>query len=136
VSERLWNAAYDSLETDSAELVMSYVKTLETVLGAKQGVAPDTNISTELYNPTKRQMHMRRLVEEGRAKISRASKITNGVGDVANFVLSAKGIIDLAVQSVPQAALPWAGVCVGPQVSSYPLNTPSCLALLTCLQIL
>jgi len=84
---------------------MSYVKTLETILGANTGVAPDTNISAELHNPTKRQMHMRRLVEEGQAKISTASKITNGVGDVAGFVLSAKGIIDLAVQSVPQAAL-------------------------------
>ena len=65
---------------------------------------------------------------QGRAKISRASKITNGVGDVAGFVLSVKGIIDLAVQSVPQAALPWAGVCVGLQVSSRPSNTALCLA--------
>ncbi|KAH6636427.1 hypothetical protein F5144DRAFT_508878 [Chaetomium tenue] len=136
VSERLWNAAYDSLETDNAELVVSYLKTLETVLGANPGITPDTDISAEFHDPTKRQMHMRRLVEEGRAKISRASKITNGVGDVADFVLSVKGIIDLAVQSVPQAALPWAGVCVGLQVSSLPSNTPLCLALLICLQML
>ena len=61
--------------------VISYMKTLEMVLGANLGVAPDTNISADLYNPTKRQMHMRRLVEEGRTKISRTSKITNGVGD-------------------------------------------------------
>ncbi|KAK4099088.1 hypothetical protein N658DRAFT_517534 [Parathielavia hyrcaniae] len=123
VSERLWNDAYDSLEADNPELVLSYVRTLETALGANSGVAPDTNISTELHNPTKRQMHMRRL-------------ITNGVGDVASFVLSAKGLIDLAVQSVPQAALPWAGVCVGLQVSSRPSSTSLYLALLTCLQIL
>lgn len=114
---------------------MSYVKTLETVLGTNPGVAADI-ISAELHNPTKRQMRMRRLVEEGQAKISRASNITNGVGDVAGFVLSVKGLIDLAVQSVPQAALPWAGVCVGLQVSSRPSNSPPCLALLTCLQIL
>ncbi|KAK4106780.1 hypothetical protein N658DRAFT_555574 [Parathielavia hyrcaniae] len=120
VSERLWNAAYDSLETDNAELVMSYVRTLETVLGANPGVAPDTNISAELHNPTKRQTHMRRLVEEGQAKISRASKTTNGAGDVADFVLSVKGMIDLAVQCVPQAALPWAGVCVGLQILQNP----------------
>ncbi|KAK4118127.1 hypothetical protein N657DRAFT_659742 [Parathielavia appendiculata] len=120
VSERLWNAAYDSLEADNAELVMSYAKTLETVLGANPGVASDPNVLAELHNPTKRQMHMRRLVEEGRAKISRASKITNGVGGVADFVLSVKGIIDLAAQSVPQAALPWAGVCVGLQILRNP----------------
>ncbi|KAK4139069.1 NACHT domain-containing protein, partial [Dichotomopilus funicola] len=120
VSERLWNEAYDSLETDNAELVESYVKMLETVLGANLGVAPDTNISAELHNPTKRQMYMRGLVEEGQAKISRASKITNGVGDIADFVSSVKGMIDLAVQSVPQAALPWAGVCVGLQILQNP----------------
>ncbi|KAG7291242.1 hypothetical protein NEMBOFW57_001254 [Staphylotrichum longicolle] len=62
VSEKLWNAAYDSLETDNAELVMSYMKTLETVLAANPVVTPNTNISAELYNPTKRQMHMRRLI--------------------------------------------------------------------------
>ncbi len=136
MSEKLWNAAYDSLETDNAELVILYVKTLDVVLGANPGVAPDTNISAELYNPTKRQMHMRRMVEEVQAKISKASKIMNGVGDVAGFVLSVKGLIDLAVQSVPQAALRWAGVCVGLQVTSRPSNTPLCLALLTCLQLL
>lgn len=53
-SERLWNAAYDSLETDNAELVMLYMKTLEIVLGANLGVAPDAIISAELHNPTKR----------------------------------------------------------------------------------
>jgi hypothetical protein len=130
VSERLWNEAYDSLESDNTELVISYVKTLETVLGTNPGVAPDTNISAELRNWTKRQIHMRRLVEEGQAKIFRPSKITTKIGDGASYVLWFKNIIDLAVRSVPQAALPWAGVCLGLQVSSCPLNTPSCLALL------
>ncbi len=116
MSERLWNAAYDSLETDNAELVMSYMKTLQTVLRTNTGVAPDTNISAEIHNPTKRQTYIRRLVEEGQAKISRASNITNKVGDVAGFVLLAKGIIDLAVQNVLQAALP----CFAGAVRPYP----------------
>ncbi|RYP60388.1 hypothetical protein DL771_010531 [Monosporascus sp. 5C6A] len=115
-SQRLWNAAYDSLERDDADLVRSYVKTLETVLGANPDVAPGTDISPELHDSTKRQMHMKRLVEEGQAKISRASKITNRLGEVADTILSVKAIIDLAVQSIPQAALPWAGVCVGLQI--------------------
>jgi hypothetical protein len=115
--------------------VKSYLKTLKTVLD-KSDVTPDTDISAEFHDPTKRQMHMRRLVEEGGANISRASKIMTGVGDGADIVLSFKGIIDLAVQSVPQAALPWAGVCVGLQVSRHPSNTPLCLALLICLQML
>jgi hypothetical protein len=128
-SQRLWNDAYDSLENDNdtAELVKSYMKTLTTVLKAEK--APDTSasgdsdVSAELKDPTTRQMHMKKLVEEGQAKVSTASKIMRGVGDVAQFILSAKGMIDLAIQNIPQAALPWAGVCVGLQVRNHPSIT-------------
>lgn len=36
-------------------------------------------------------------MEEGGEKISPTSKTTNGVGDVAGFILLVKGLIDLAV---------------------------------------
>ena len=125
-SQRLWNDAYDSLENDNdtTGLIKSYMKTLTIVLKAEK--APDTStpgasdVSAELKDPTKRQMHMKKLVEEGQAKVSTASKITRGVGDVAQFILSTKGMIDVAIQNIPQAALPWAGVCVGLQVSNHP----------------
>jgi hypothetical protein len=125
-SQRLWNDAYDSLENDNdtAELVKAYVKTLTTVLKAEKAfdtsASGASDVSTELKDPTKRQMHMKKLVEEGQAKVSTVSKITMGVGNVAQFILSAKGMIDLAIQNIPQAALPWAGVCVGLQVSTHP----------------
>ncbi|KAK4245655.1 vegetative incompatibility protein HET-E-1 [Corynascus novoguineensis] len=114
VSQTLWNDAYDSLEadTDNAELVRSYVKTLMKALD----IDPSTDLSAELKNPIQRQMYMRELVEKGQAKISTPSKITQGVGDVAQFILSAKPIIDAAIHNIPQAALPWAGVCVGLQI--------------------
>jgi N-terminal domain of NWD NACHT-NTPase len=128
-SQRLWNEAYDSLknDNDTSELVKGYVKTLVKCLRAEK--ARDTSsgaddVSTELEDPTKRQMYMKKLVEEGRAKVSTASKITKGVGDVSEFVLSAKGMIDSAIQNIPQAALPWAGVCVGLQASTNPYNFP------------
>jgi hypothetical protein len=125
-SQRLWNDAYDSLENDNdtAGLVKSYMKTLTTVLKAEKASdtsAPEASgVSAELKDPTKRQMHMKKLVEEGQAKVSTVSKITRGVGDVAQFILSTKGMIDAAIQNIPQAALPWAGVCVGLQVSNRP----------------
>ena len=92
----------------------------------KAAKAPDTStfrasdVSTELKDPTKRQMHMKKLVEEGQAKVFTASNITKRVGDVAQFIFSAEGLVDSAIQSIPQAALPWAGVCVGLQVSIHP----------------
>jgi len=69
---------------------------------------------------------MKKLVEEGRAKVFTASKITKEVSDVAQFILSTKGMIDLAIQNIPQAALSWAGVCVELQVSTHP-SCFSCL---------
>jgi hypothetical protein len=116
VSQTLWNAAYDSLEedADTTELVRSYVKTLMEL----SGVDPGTDVSAELIDTTQRQMHMRELVEKGQAKISTSSRATEAVGDVAQFILTVKPIIDAAIQNIPQAALPWAGVCVGLQVKS------------------
>jgi hypothetical protein len=123
MSQRLWNAAYDSLEEgdDTAELVRSYVKILTKVLKAEEASDPSApdDVSAELKDPTKRQTYMVSLVEEGRKKTATTSKITKGVSDVAQFILSAKGMVDAAIQNIPQAALPWAGVCVGLQVSSH-----------------
>ncbi|KND93793.1 Vegetative incompatibility protein HET-E-1 [Tolypocladium ophioglossoides CBS 100239] len=59
---------------------------------------------------------MKELVQIGQAKIATPSKLTKGVGDVAQFILSAKSMVDLAIENIPQAALPWAGVCVGLQI--------------------
>jgi hypothetical protein len=140
-SQRLWNDAFESLDSDNntSGLVKAYVKTLTIVLKAEKAsdiaVSGTSDVSTELKDPTKRQMYMKKLVKDGQAKISAALKMTAAVGDVAKFILSAKGMVDLAIQNIPQAALPWAGVCIGLQVSSCPLyfsclgsvltNTPS-----------
>ena len=122
-SQRFWNAAYDNLkkDDDTAELVRSYVKTLTKVLEAEPEIASDVDVTIELEDPTKRQTFMRKRVEEGRAKVAKASKITKGVGDFVEAILSVKPMVDLAIKNIPQAApaaLPWAGVCVGLQVSN------------------
>jgi hypothetical protein len=64
---------------------------------------------------------MEELVEEGLKKVSMAMKITQGLGAGPEFILSAKEVIDPAIGKIPQAALPWAGVCIGLQVSTLPL---------------
>ncbi|KAF7116900.1 hypothetical protein CNMCM5793_005530 [Aspergillus hiratsukae] len=126
ISQRLWNAAYDSLEQDkdTADLVKSYLKTLTAVLNAEKpsaGSAPQDD-KLEVESPTTRQEYLKELVSQGLTKIETSSKIKMAVGDVAQFILSAKGMIDLAIQNIPQAALPWAGVCIGLQVSSHVLS--------------
>lgn len=61
---------------------------------------------------------MRELVEEDEAKLSKTSNVMNGVSAVAQFAVSVKGLVDAAVQNISQVALPWAGVCIGLQVSN------------------
>lgn len=107
-SQRLWNAAYNSLKKDDAMLVRSYTKILEKVLRPEVSEISASDIDdvpAELRDSTRQQIYMKKLVEEGQAKVSTASKITKGVGDVAQFILSAKDMIDMAIQNIPQAAL-------------------------------
>lgn len=111
--------AYDALEKEDEDLVSSYITALEKVLGHRNTTSSvDGQPELGLHDPTKRQIHMRRLVEEGRAKVLSSSQIVEGVGNIAKFVDLTKGVVDLAIQNVPQAALPWAGVCVGLQVGA------------------
>ncbi|PNP46434.1 hypothetical protein THARTR1_10756 [Trichoderma harzianum] len=116
-SQELWNAAYESLaeNKDTAQLVRSYVATLATVL---KTTLSEAQVLTHLNDQTKRQDFMRKLMEEGQARLSTASNIMTGVGAVAEFIVSIKGLVDAAVQNIPQAALPWAGVCIGLQVNT------------------
>jgi hypothetical protein len=146
LSQALWNDAYDSLEKDEDKLVEAYKNSLVEVLvdeklkdlkaknaidtsaaGASHGSAEreglKAKILDELKDRTKRQIHMELLVENGKARVAKASNITKAVGDFAEAILLAKPIIDPVVQYTPQAApaaLPWAGVCFGLQVSNYP----------------
>ncbi|RYP37177.1 hypothetical protein DL768_010894 [Monosporascus sp. mg162] len=100
-SEKLWNAAYDSLETDNAKYVESYVEILEKVLGGET-CEPTDDLSAKLKDPSSRQKHIRELVQKGQEKISKPSRITTKVGDIADFILSAKNMVDLVLQSAPQ----------------------------------
>lgn len=122
VSRSLWNTAYNKLaeDEDTAELVKAYIKTLMVALD----IDPSTDLSAKLKDPINGQIYMKELVKKGREKIStsRLSKITQGVGEMTQFILSVRPTIDAALQNNPQATLPWAGVCVGLQVKSAPVK--------------
>jgi hypothetical protein len=123
ISQRLWNNAYDSLQDEDEKLVGSYLKTLETVLRFEASKDPSSDpgdIAAKLKDPSQRQIYMQKLVKEGREKVAKVSKITAAVGGFAEAILKVKPMLDSAIGGIPQAApaaLPWAGVCIGLQVS-------------------
>ncbi|KAI1349742.1 WD40-repeat-containing domain protein [Xylaria sp. FL0043] len=119
-SDTIWNCAYEDLETTEPELVGSYLHALSQVLGDETGDetgdSSPTALLDRMHDPILRQHFMKEMVQKGQEKTLSASKITTRVGEIADFVLGSKGIVDLTIQSVPQAApaaLPWAGVCFG-----------------------
>jgi hypothetical protein len=130
-SQQLWNDAYDGLEDggSTSGIVQSYAETLTFAIAGEDGeksAEERAALAADLKDPVKRQAHMRDLVQKGREKFADDSKLAQTVGDVAGFVLQARGVIDVAIKNVPQAALPWAGVCVGLQVRV--IRPPQCSA--------
>ena len=145
-SDELWNDAYDKLEVEegTAKVTDAYRNTLAELLTDEKLKDPEfknasdttatgasdvstvredikTKILEELKDRTNRQVYMAKLVKEGLEKVAKASKITKRVGDFANTILQAKPVADIILQ-IPQAApaaLPWAGIYIGLQVSGH-----------------
>lgn len=126
-SQELWNAAFQSIEEtpEGKELAQKYLKILGTTLGdAGNNVCLADNSAAESDEPdaaTIRQRDMINLVRTGLKKVEKSTKITNTMAAFAEAVLAAKPLADFVIQIVPHAApaaLPWAGVCAGLQVST------------------
>lgn len=114
--EHLWDRAYDELKDNETEvsLVQAYERILSRHLRERDPASNgdmDANMIAQ-GNPGARRAQMNQLVTFGLAKIKRETKIKDGLDKGVQVILSAKDIISSAIQTVPQAALAWAGVCV------------------------
>lgn len=110
-SEQCWNEAYNLIESDPAtqDIVAAYIQSLSAAFGA--------NLDLDaLNNSAKRFQMMRDFVEEARIKLSETSTTSKVVHNVLQFIDSIKTTIGSALSNVPQATLPWAGVCIVVQV--------------------
>lgn len=119
IHQQVWNEAFDTIAKDDPKLVEGYMKALKKSLRPED--APDSeepDVSAEMYDPVKREETMLKLVESGRRRAEKSAKATERLGAFADGILQCKSLVDLAISSVPQAAIPWAGVCIGLQVST------------------
>ncbi|KAM0664061.1 hypothetical protein ACQRIU_007062 [Beauveria bassiana] len=84
-----------------------------------------TSILAKLKDPAKRQMLLEMLVSRGQLKVKKTEGIAKAAGYVAEKGLFIKPAVDLILQ-IPQAApaaLPWAGICLGMKMLSYPADS-------------
>ncbi|PQK09533.1 hypothetical protein BB8028_0001g16030 [Beauveria bassiana] len=84
-----------------------------------------TSILAKLKDPAKRQMLLEMLVSRGQLQVKKTEGIAKAAGYVAEKGLFIKPAVDLILQ-IPQAApaaLPWAGICLGMKMLSYPADS-------------
>ncbi|OAA39041.1 Pfs, NACHT and WD domain protein [Beauveria brongniartii RCEF 3172] len=118
--------AYDELEKAESELVGNYAKVLakalaEDITEARYEETRDDSVghsderkyvkdlTARLKDPAKRQMFLEMLVSRGQLNV----KKTEGIAKAAGYV---------AEKAAP-AALPWAAICLGMKMLSYPADS-------------
>ncbi|KAI9786212.1 MAG: hypothetical protein M1839_007622 [Geoglossum umbratile] len=123
-SEQLWNRAYDELKRSEPKLLDAYERILSRELKGDTSSPDESQFenSIEQASATKRWSQMERLVQAGLKKIEGEDKVKQAVGEALQGFIAVKDIISLAVQTVPQAALAWIGVCLAVQVFVNPIT--------------
>ncbi|KAK5994413.1 Vegetative incompatibility protein HET-E-1 [Cladobotryum mycophilum] len=123
--EHLWDEAYDELKESHPKLMQLY----ETILSHKlcdynfdpvQDACGSNQIEQSAVDGRRDQMH--RLIQAGQQKNERETKIKGGMKDIMGIVMLMRTVISSTIQAVPQAALPWAIVCMSLEILQNPLD--------------
>lgn len=125
-SDTICDRAYDDLKIEDASLVQAYERILSSMLqknvDTTDEVMPEINIINQ-HDKEKRRGQMHQLVKDGLDKISQETKMKSLIGTVFQTVNLAQNLVTEAVKDVPQAALPWAAVCLSLEVGlQYSIN--------------
>ncbi|PTB49390.1 hypothetical protein M431DRAFT_500173 [Trichoderma harzianum CBS 226.95] len=120
VSETIWDHAYDALKTEDAALVQAYERILSSKLQNTEVMA-DVNVINQ-HDKEKRRSQMHQLAKGGLDKISQETKVKSFVGSVLQTVNLAQNIVTEVVKDVPQAAIPWAAVCLSLELLTNPIS--------------
>ncbi|KAL6693057.1 hypothetical protein J3F84DRAFT_401621 [Trichoderma pleuroticola] len=120
VPETIWDRAYDALKTEDAALVQAYERILSSRLQNTK-VTAEVNVINQ-HDKEKRRSQMHQLVKDGLDKISQETKVKSLVGSVLQTVNLAQSIVTEVVKDVPQAAIPWAAVCLSLELLTNPIS--------------
>ncbi|EXK79656.1 hypothetical protein FOQG_15754 [Fusarium oxysporum f. sp. raphani 54005] len=124
LQERLWNQAYDELKASEPKLVEAYEKILSVGLHRKDPssvTCESTENEIEGARET-RCRQMQQLVRDGLDRTQKAASIKRGIDEGLQAVQAVRGTVDKAIQTAPEAAVAWVGVCLGLEILSNPVT--------------
>ncbi|WXC44317.1 hypothetical protein QX201_004054 [Fusarium graminearum] len=119
LQEDLWNDAYNTLRDSGNKHIVEYE---EILLSELKNDNPDVTSLGTSYE--ERWQNMQRLVEIGLKKTEKEAKIYGKVNDGLQLFDTVRSLVTPAVSAVPQAAIPWVGVCFILEVFSNPAKQP------------
>ncbi|KAF5700770.1 het-E-1 heterokaryon incompatibility protein [Fusarium globosum] len=121
IQEQLWNQAYDGLRQSENKYIAQYEEILVSELKKDN---PDSDTVSLGSSHEERWRQMQRLVQIGLSKTEKEAKIYEKVNDGLELFGTVRALVEPAVSAVPQAAIPWVGVCFILEVISNPAKQP------------
>ncbi|RBA17552.1 hypothetical protein FPRO05_11267 [Fusarium proliferatum] len=121
LQEQLWNQAYDELRQSENKYIAQYEEILVSELKKDN---PDSDTVSLGISHKERWRQMQRLVQIGLSKTEKEAKIYEKVNDGLELCGTVRALVEPAVSAVPQAAIPWVGVCFILEVISNPAKQP------------
>ncbi|KAL7935839.1 hypothetical protein V8C35DRAFT_321343 [Trichoderma chlorosporum] len=118
--EAIWDLAYDELKIEDAALVQAYERILTSRLQNTK-VTSDANVMIQ-NDKEERKGQMHQLVKVGLDKISQETKAKSVAGSVLKTINLAQNVVTEIVKDVPQAAIPWAAVCISLELLTNPIS--------------
>ena len=124
LQERLRNDAYDRVKLSEAQLVEDYEQILSTVLDKTETSSASREPVVNMMGKDRetRSRQMQQLVMNGLDRTQREASIKHSIDGVLQVWQTLRGTVDKAMQMAPEAAVAWAGVCLGLEVciSNFP----------------
>lgn len=121
VISSLWDEAYDMAKSQAPQQIQFYEKVIESCLKAESSVLsarlPMTDQEAKafvFFSPSKRQQKTSKIIASCLG--SNGSKLTKDINQKLGMSKLARDIIKSAVCNLPDAAIPWAGLCLCLQV--------------------
>lgn len=118
LQKRLWNEAYDQVKENEPKVVDRFEELVSAELrrNKAESSAPESTENEIKDTWETRSLQMQQLVRDGLDRTRKEASIKQEVNDGLQIVQTVRGVIDKAVNAAPEAAVAWAGICLGLEV--------------------